>query len=74
MATTPYFILSPNTILSIVGLLHGPDKTVPTPPEDWRQAKVDVVMTKAATEFITPAKNAHAQRNAYVQKSAGIQR
>jgi glycosyltransferase involved in cell wall biosynthesis len=44
MATFPYFALSPNAILSIVGLLHGPDDTVPTPPEDWRQATVDVVI------------------------------
>lgn len=44
MATTPYFVLSPNTVLSLVGLLHGPDQTVPTPPEDWRQASVDVVI------------------------------
>ncbi len=44
MATTPYFILSPNTVVSIVGLLHGPDKTVPTPAEDWREAKVDVII------------------------------
>lgn len=44
MATTPYFILSPNTVLSIIGLIHGPDDTVPTPPEDWREASVDVVI------------------------------
>ncbi|MEW5966602.1 MAG: glycosyltransferase [Pseudomonadota bacterium] len=44
MATTPYFILSPNTVLSIVGLIHGPDKTVPSPAEDWRDATVDVVI------------------------------
>ncbi len=44
MATTPYFILSPNTVLSIIGLLHGPDKTVPAPAEDWRSATVDVVI------------------------------
>jgi len=44
MATTPYFILSPNTLLSIIGLLHGPDKTVPTPSDDWRSATVDVVI------------------------------
>lgn len=44
MATTPYFILSPNLILSIVGMLHGPDKTNPTPAEDWREATVDVVI------------------------------
>jgi glycosyltransferase involved in cell wall biosynthesis len=44
MATTPYFVLSPNTVLSILGLIHGPDRTVPTPAEDWRQATVDVVI------------------------------
>lgn len=44
MATTPYFVLSPNAILSIVGLIHGPDKTVPTPAEDWHKATVDVVI------------------------------
>ncbi|MEW6444747.1 MAG: glycosyltransferase family 2 protein [Pseudomonadota bacterium] len=44
MATVPYFVISPNTVLSVAGLLHGPDKTVPTPAEDWRQAVVDVVI------------------------------
>jgi glycosyltransferase involved in cell wall biosynthesis len=44
MAAIPYFIISPNTILSILGLIHGPDKTVPTPAEDWRQAKIDVII------------------------------
>lgn len=31
-------------MLSIIGLLHGPDKTVPTPPTDWRKATVDVII------------------------------
>jgi glycosyltransferase involved in cell wall biosynthesis len=44
MATTPYFVISPNTILSVLGLVRGPDKTVPTPTEDWRTARVDVVI------------------------------
>lgn len=44
MATTPYFVISPNVILSLIGLLRGPDKTVPTPGEDWRTATVDVVI------------------------------
>lgn len=44
MATTPYFILSPNTVLSIIGLIHGPDKTVPNPEADWHNATVDVVI------------------------------
>jgi glycosyltransferase involved in cell wall biosynthesis len=44
MATLPYFVFSPSTILSIGGLLRGPDKTTPTPAEDWRLATVDVVI------------------------------
>jgi len=44
MAVTPYFILSPNAVLSAIGLVRGPDKTVPTPAEDWRKASVDVVI------------------------------
>lgn len=44
MASISTFFLSPNTILSILGFLHGPDKTVPTPAEDWRQATVNVVI------------------------------
>ena len=44
MATTPYFVFSPNTVLSVLGLVRGPDKTVPTPAEDWRTARVDVVI------------------------------
>jgi glycosyltransferase involved in cell wall biosynthesis len=30
--------------LSLAGLAKGPDRTTPTPREDWRQAKVDVVI------------------------------
>lgn len=44
MATIPYFVLGPNAILSLAGLTRGPDRTRPTPAEDWRQAKVDVVI------------------------------
>lgn len=44
MATAPWFVLSPNALLSAVGLLRGPDKTVPTPAEDWQLAVVDVVI------------------------------
>lgn len=44
MATTPYFVLSPSAVLSIIGMLRGPDKTEPTPPEDWHDAVVDVVI------------------------------
>ena len=44
MATLPYFVLSPSTILSLSGLLRGPDATKPTPADDWRTATVDVVI------------------------------
>ena len=44
MATLPWFVISPNTLLSAIGLLHGPDRTVPTPAEDWHTATVDVVI------------------------------
>ena len=44
MATMPYFVLSPNTILSAIGLMHGADKTEPNPVEDWRSVRVDVVI------------------------------
>ena len=44
MATIPVLAIGPNTALGIIGLIHGPDRTVPTPPEDWRKATVDVVI------------------------------
>ena len=44
MATAPYFVLSPNTVLSLLGFARGRDKTVPTPAENWRQMSVDVVI------------------------------
>ena len=44
MALIPYFLLSPNSVMSLIGLLKGPDKTVPTPAEDWRDATVNVVI------------------------------
>lgn len=44
MATLPYFVFSPNTIISLIGLARGPDPTVATPAEDWRTAKVDVII------------------------------
>jgi glycosyltransferase involved in cell wall biosynthesis len=44
VATIPYFVFSPSTILSLSGLLRGPDPTRPTPADDWREAKVDVVI------------------------------
>ncbi|WP_133477767.1 glycosyltransferase [Cognatilysobacter segetis] len=44
MATAPWFVISPNTLLSAIGLLRGPDKVVPNPAFDWRTAVVDVVI------------------------------
>ena len=44
MAVFPYFVLGPNAALSLAGLTHGPDRTTPTPADDWRTAKVDVVI------------------------------
>jgi glycosyltransferase involved in cell wall biosynthesis len=44
MAVYPLFVVSPNTIVSLVGYMRGPDKTVAVPSEDYRQAKVDVVI------------------------------
>jgi glycosyltransferase involved in cell wall biosynthesis len=44
MATLPYFVISPSTVVSLIGLLRGPDTTRPTPAEDWRQATVDVII------------------------------
>lgn len=44
MASIYPFLISPNTILSILGLIHGEDKTVPTPAEDWHDATVIVVI------------------------------
>jgi glycosyltransferase involved in cell wall biosynthesis len=44
MATLPYFVISPSTVLSVIGLLRGPDKTRPMPADDWRQATVDVII------------------------------
>ena len=44
MATIPYFVFSPSTILSLAGLLRGPDPVTATPAEDWREAKIDVII------------------------------
>ena len=44
MAAVSYFIVSPNLILSVMGLLHGPDETVPTPAERWEDATVNVII------------------------------
>lgn len=48
-----WFVLSPRAALSALGLLQGPDPTVPTPAEDWRDARIDaVICTRAAQDSI----------------------
>jgi len=44
VAVLPYFVLGPNAALSLAGLAKGPDRTAATPKDDWRQARVDVVI------------------------------
>lgn len=44
MAVIPNFLFGPNALLSLYGLFHGPDLTVPTITEDWRRATVDLVI------------------------------
>ncbi|MEJ2414362.1 MAG: glycosyltransferase family 2 protein [Sulfurimonas sp.] len=44
MAAVSYFVVSPNLVLSVLGLLHGPDETVPTPAEKWEDATISVVI------------------------------
>jgi glycosyltransferase involved in cell wall biosynthesis len=44
MAAIPFLVFGPTTILSVIGLLRGKEKVVPTPTEDWRTATVDVVI------------------------------
>lgn len=44
MAFVPYFVLGPTALMGLIGLLHGPDKTIPTPPEDWKKATMDLLI------------------------------
>ena len=44
MAQLPHFVFSPNTLVSVIGLMRGADTTRPTPQQDWRDATVDVVI------------------------------
>src|SRR5216684_5644494 len=44
MATGPYFVFGPATVLSMLGFMRGPDPTPATPAEDWRSAKVDLII------------------------------
>lgn len=44
MGTPSLFALNPNALLSAYGLWRGPDPTVPTPSDHWRDAVVDVII------------------------------
>jgi glycosyltransferase involved in cell wall biosynthesis len=44
VAQLSLFVLSPSTLLSAIGLMRGADRTPATPAEDWRDAKVDVII------------------------------
>ncbi len=44
MATMPWFVIGPSTLVSFIGLLRGPDKTPPESAEDPSGAIVDLVI------------------------------
>lgn len=44
MASLSFFLIGPSLVLSLIGLIRGPDKTKPVPAQDWRKALVDVVI------------------------------
>ncbi len=44
MAAISYFLIGPSLVLSLAGLIRGQRKSPPKPSEDWRQAKVDVII------------------------------
>ena len=44
MAGVPWFVCGPAAWLAAAGLWRGPERIEPTPAEDWRQARVDLVI------------------------------
>jgi glycosyltransferase involved in cell wall biosynthesis len=44
MAFIPYFVLGPTALMGLIGLLHGPDRTKPTPADDWKMASLDLLI------------------------------
>ena len=44
MAFVPYFVHGPTGLMGLVGLLHGADRTIPTPNEDWKTATLDLLI------------------------------
>ncbi len=54
MASVSFLAISPTALLSLIGLIYGPDKTTPTPKEDWHNAKIDVLIPAYNTEETIP--------------------
>ena len=44
MAALSPIVIGPTAVLSILGYLHGPDRTAPTPNDKWLTATVNVVI------------------------------
>jgi len=44
MAFIPYFVVGPTSLIGLIGLIYGPDKTIPTPAEDWKKASFDLII------------------------------
>ena len=44
MAFIPYFVVGPTALMGLIGLIHGPDRTIPTPAQDWEKATVDLLI------------------------------
>lgn len=44
MAFIPFLAIGPTSIISFIGYMLGPDKTVPNPVENWKDATVDLLI------------------------------
>lgn len=44
MPRAAWVVIGPSAVLGLLGRWRGPDATLPTPAEDWRQATIDVVI------------------------------
>lgn len=44
MAFIPYFVLGPTALMGFVGFIHGADRTIPSPSEDWKNATMDLLI------------------------------
>lgn len=44
MAFVPFFVLGPSSLISLIGFFYGPDETIPTPKDDWRNATMDLLI------------------------------